>query len=1313
VDRYRLAVGCTLTYTHLKVTAKTEHNELLENPFRVGDWLVEPRLNRLTRGDESIQIEHKMMDVLVCLAERPGDLVPRQQIIDTVWAIEFISEGTLTRIVAELRRVLGDDARQPRFIETIRGKGYRLLAPVEVEQQTSATIAQFPVRASDDDRNPYPGLAAFTEADAEFFFGREADVTRLWRTITSRRLLVVIGPSGVGKTSFLRAGLIPAAPEGWGKLICQPGEAPFAALARALAPQFEGDAEAIAKLVDIRDETAAVALVSRWRDRHNQALLIVDQFEEIFTLNPPEGGAGFSALIGRLARDADVHVLLSMRDDFLYRCHEHTTLSPIFTGLIPVKVPASDDLRRALVQPAARYGFSFENGDLVDELLDAVADERGALPLLAFAVARLWDKRDRDRRLLTRQAYSDVGGVAGALAHHAEATLERIGTAHLPLVREIFRNLITAEETRAVRGWDELLSVFSDSQRESPEEVLRQLIAARLLTSYEVREEDSEAIRHVEIIHESLLANWPRLLRWQTQDADAAQLRDQLRQAARTWNEHNRSDDLLWTGSVYREFAVWRERYLGGLSEIEAAFAAAMTAHAKRRKRRRRTAAVMAFAVLLVVLGVIGVSRQQAIAESRRAEAANVFSLAQLQVGEYPTAAIAYAIASLELSDNPEVRRLVLETLWRGPTEIRLPTVSHFSLDFSPDGRWLATADPEDGGKLWPSDGGPPTILEGSDIAMEIRFSPKGDLIASTMDTARRKLGLWSVPEGRLLRSLALGDQGLTQFFRFSPDGQRLITITDPLPREPHEREVRSWPVVGGEPDLVAHLPMNPSSFYLFPDVDPTASRIAWPDGRHVRTAPLAGTSFDVASVSSVEHDRAIAFQVLDAQGLQMASSDQAGTIQVWSLQHDPPRLTHTFRGKGGISANALLFDPSGSKLAGGGFLWDLTAPESEPFRIRDSFGLAFAPTGDWLAAGNGPGLVSLWPLARAYRRVLRGHEASINGVAFTPDGTRLITASEDGSVREWPLAASAGDRSRVLHRAEGTFNHPNWFAMAPDGSFVVTSDALGQVTVLPLDGGPARALSAFTDVISSLAVGPGSRLVAAGSGRYIRENAMVRVWDLETGAVRILDAGDGERPYELRFAGDGGLWVASGTKLRRWRLDGDTPRVVVEMDLSVPDGTEVLFDDLSPNEQLVLLGADDGRLWTQDLGTGEIRELRSHAGRSGWASFDPSGEIVVSTDTRRQRRRDNPPLAHARSLQAASPHPAARGADRQAEDPHQPPGCPRRGVLHRMENRGRPLPWVGDGAKLVTFLLVANNSNWMVPIRPYWWLTAEMEGIY
>lgn len=193
---------------------------------------------------------------------------------------------------------------------------------------------------------------------------------------------------------------------------------------------------------------------------------------------------------------------------------------------------------------------------------------------------------------------------------------------------------------------------------------------------------------------------------------------------------------------------------------------------------------------------------------------------------------------------------------------------------------------------------------------------------------------------------------------------------------------------------------------------------------------------------------------------------------------------------------------------------------------------------------------------------------------------------------------------------------------MAPDGSFVVIGDALGEVKVIPLDGGgPLRVLSGFTDVVGAVAVGSEARLVAAGAGTHVREEAVVRVWDLESGEVRILDAADGVAIRGLEFTDDGELWVAGGSKLRRWQLAADPPRIVADIDLSAPDGTLAFFEDLSSDGRLALLGesADIGRLWILDLETLVVRELTAHAGRAGWemAIFDPTGRLVVSTDER------------------------------------------------------------------------------------------------
>ncbi len=307
----------------------------------------------------------------------------------------------------------------------------------------------------------------------------------MWSKLGRPRLLALIGPSGAGKSSFLRAGLLPARPEGWQAIVATPGSRPFTSLATALLPELRSEAGALEDLLRFEEPKVAVALVGAWRRRAAQALLVVDQFEELFVLNPESIQQRFADLLGRLALEADLHLLLSMRDDFLFHCHRFEALQPVFSELTPLGAPSGDALRRALVQPALKCGYRFEDEALVEAMIAEVEGERGTLPLIAFACAQLWRHRDRDRGLLTRQAYEQIGGVAGALAQHADATLERIGNERLPIVRELFRNLVTAQGTRAARDRDELLSVFPVAERQAVDAILDTLVDARLLVSYE------------------------------------------------------------------------------------------------------------------------------------------------------------------------------------------------------------------------------------------------------------------------------------------------------------------------------------------------------------------------------------------------------------------------------------------------------------------------------------------------------------------------------------------------------------------------------------------------------------------------------------------------------------------------------------------------------------------------------------------------------------------------------------------------------------------------------------------------------------
>jgi len=1241
-------------------------------PFRLGDWFVEPSLNRLSRDDTTIQLELKVMDVLVCLAERAGEVVTRQEIVDRVWATEFISDNTLTHAITELRNALGDDARNPSFIETIHRRGYRVIAPVEAEvsdEPGESKVARFPVpertETVAEDRSPYPGLAAFTEADAEFFFGREGEVGQMWRKLTSRRLLAVIGPSGVGKSSFLRAGVIPARPEGWGVLVCQPGETPFAALARSLVPEFAGDIDATAQLVDIRDGDRAVAMVSRWRDHHGQGLFIVDQFEELFTLNPAEVQESFSEFLRRLVNDADVHVLLSLRDDFLFHVHDHPSLSPILDELTLLGAPSPESLRLALVEPARRLDFAFEDEDLPGEMIAKVKGERGALPLLAFAVARLWDTRDRGRRLLTRQAYEDMGGVGGALGQHAEATLRAIGDDRLPIVREIFRNLATAEGTRAVREVGELLSIFPQSQRTDAETVLRRLVDARLLTSFEEEDVEGDGLRRVEVVHESLLTSWPRLVRWQTQDADAAQLRDQLRQAARTWDEHDRTDELLWTGSTYREFAVWRERYAGGLTELEEDFARAMSSYAKRRKRRRRLATATALLVVAALAVVFGVLWRQSELETRRAEAANLLSRAQLELESYPSAAVAYATASLERSDSPEARSLALEALWKGPTALVVNDVPSYNIAFNSDGRWLVqTTDAAPYRVHVIGADGSDELLEDVHEARAVVRIDSGSAFFATMPWGHDDTwALWSTPENKLLTSIQPGSTGDVDRI-YSDLGRRRALLM----RSRGDRLSLDTVGFDGSSERLGTLPFDLRSAPVC-RIAPDGGWFAVSNDRGVFAIEIAEHELSQPRHLGYTEDPAVAI-ACDPLGRFVAAGYGDGQIRLWSLAGEsPPR---EILGPSGLTGVRLTTDGSLleaikiedgeletwiwwletaepsllrhidlGKIGGtGGWvldpverqavsilnpdpkvrLWPLQAPaDAEPTIMQrgdtsTSFRLAVHPQGRWAATSGSAGL-TFWPLVRPYPAVIKRYEERVWNLVFGPEG-RWLAASDfgsNGTVRIWQLEGDALPAARTLY--EGV-PHSYGIAASPNGKQILLGSHFKSAQLLSLGDEPVRTLPGTVLLAWGVAFSPDGRFAAAAGKADERTSSVIRVWDLASyEEERVFDLGDAN-PGFIQFTGDGHLLSGNLAGLLRWNLETGASETLFEGHVDrfavSPDDARVLFlhtdsgfGSMEPYGHAVLL----------DLVSGSTTPLTSYGDRVTGVAMNAAGTIVVTGD--------------------------------------------------------------------------------------------------
>jgi serine/threonine protein kinase/tetratricopeptide (TPR) repeat protein len=507
----------------------------------------------------------------------------------------------------------------------LKDREHRTATARKLLQELEALLPAQRTRPRDQDSNPFAGLAAFQEADADRFFGRDHDIASLIGKLRSLPLVAVTGPSGAGKSSLVRAGVIPAlrrSSEGWEAMVTRLGRRPLAALAEVLLAlpvrssehrageepargMDQAPAERDAIMARLRAEPGYLGIALRtWaRAKLRRLVLFVDQFEELYTLGADaEERACVLACLGAVADDvaSPLRVILTVRSDFLDRLVEQRTfLDTVTSGLTFVPPLDRDGLREALIRPLEGCDHRFESQGMVERILDELEATRNPLPLLQFTADKLWARRDRQERVLTDASLRALGGVSGALASHAEDTLARMLATHRGLVREIFRQLVTADGTRAVLTRRELREILASvSASREADDVIEELVRARLLVA---SEGDTDEAR-IEVAHEALLSSWPRLAAWRQEDAEGTRLRDQLRTAARQWVERGRSRGILWRGDALLEYRVWRSRYPGSLTDAEEAFARASLHEEERGRRRRLVALAAAFAGLAVSL---------------------------------------------------------------------------------------------------------------------------------------------------------------------------------------------------------------------------------------------------------------------------------------------------------------------------------------------------------------------------------------------------------------------------------------------------------------------------------------------------------------------------------------------------------------------------------------------------------------------------------------------------------------------------------------------------------------------------------------
>ena len=471
---------------------------------------------------------------------------------------------------------------------------------------TSLRAAATALRLVDSgDACPFVGLATFGVNDAEVFFGRERLVTEMVARLAEHAFLGVIGPSGSGKSSAVRAGLVPAleagaiAGTGWVRAILRPGAEPLRELDRVVFAAL--DESQRSRLPAGQDPLVAAASVL---PEGTRLLVIVDQFEEVFTSVDDSGvrSAFLGSLLGA-ARSGIAAVVVALRADFYGRCAEEADLAEqLSASQVLVGPMARDEYRSVIEGPAARAGLTVEPA-LVERLIDEVEGRPGGLPLLSTALVELWERRDG--RTIPLSAFAATGGISGAVGRLAENAYGQLTDAEQATARIVFLRLVGGEgEAMARRRVP--LAEFDIATNPDVQRTLGVLTAARLLTA------DRGT---VEVAHEALFREWPRLEGWLDEDAQGRRVRAHLTEAAHEWDDSGRNPGELYRGARLASVLDWTGEHGAEVNELERQFvvesqAAAQADEQRQRRANRRLRMLLIGALVGLVLAVAAGTRR-------------------------------------------------------------------------------------------------------------------------------------------------------------------------------------------------------------------------------------------------------------------------------------------------------------------------------------------------------------------------------------------------------------------------------------------------------------------------------------------------------------------------------------------------------------------------------------------------------------------------------------------------------------------------------------------------------------------------------
>lgn len=1013
---------------------------------------------------------------------------------------------------------------------------------------------------------PYRGLEPFTDRDAALFFGREAVVDDLVAEVEARgagasrpRVVIVVGSSGSGKSSVLRAGLVPRlrdrAHPAWAVNVFVPGTDPVAALAQA------------------RAELGSAP----------RGLLVVDQAEEIFSsLVTSEQRRAFLRDLADLAApsepgDRSVVVVAGLRADFYGQALADPDLLPALrSAQVLLGSMHLDELRRAVVEPARAVGVSVDPG-LVEVVLRDLRPrgqaspgyDAGALPLVSHALLSTWQHHSGTQ--LTVADYEAAGGIAGAVQQTAESVVAGLDDSGLAAAQWLFGQLVLVDDdavmTRRRVSHDDLRhpDPATDLALDS---VIEAFVAGRLLTAGDGT---------LEISHEALLAAWPRLRDWLLTDLDAARLQRRIADAAGVWRERDQDPATLLRGGLLADARSLAGQSLTShrtLTAAEQEYVAASTAQeqaeqaAERRQTKRLRSLVAVLTALALLTGTLSVVALRA---GRQATQARDEALSrQLAItadglrSKDPALAAQVALAAYEASPTVQARSSLLDSTGT-PTPTRfVGPAGEMRAVASPDGGLLALSGSDGVTRLWQRVGqSAPDAPGGYRLVGELppvdgpvsiygsAFHPGGEVLA--LGTGNGEVVLWDLASPRQPVRSAVLDAGEVAVYSlaFSADGSQLAAGTS-------GPAVLRWSVPAGTTGEPAELPTISGEFggnVQAVDFHPTLDLVATgsSDGTvRIWQAPDDGPASLVGQASVGEPTNFVHAVAFSPDGDLLASGEKDRAARIWDVRN-PAAPVQQGEVLGGFDSwvNAVGFAPDGQTLVAGSSdntVRMFTVADGQPVGTWPTPAVVtsaqFVGSGSALLTGEVDGVARLWPIPGP---VVGGFGDTVWNIEPSADGSVVMVApgDADGSVHLLGVTGSGDPQPVDILTPPGEVGSPDGAAgMSSDGRWVAAGTAAGKVVVWERDpvGGAARLSGVVTvsdQLVEAAIISPDGTLMAA-----VADDGAVGVWSLRPGAPP-------EPAHELSVAGlplgaafspDSSLLAVAttGAQVHLWRLGGD-----------------------------------------------------------------------------------------------------------------------------------------------------------------------------